>query len=68
MNNQITPKERFRKNFALVMVIAYGIGFIALIGGFLEALLLAAIFSGVIYPLYLWFLRISVAVTRWRRY
>ena len=41
------------------MVIVYGIGFIALIGNFFEALLLAAIFSTIIYPLYLWFQRIS---------
>ncbi len=41
------------------MVITYGLGFIALIGGFLEALLLAAVFSGILYPLYLWFQRVS---------
>jgi predicted PurR-regulated permease PerM len=59
MKDQITYKERFQKSFVLVMVITYGLGFIALIGGFLEALLLAAVFSGILYPLYLWFQRVS---------
>ena len=35
------------------------IAFIALIGGFLEALLLAAVFSGIIYPLYRRFQKIT---------
>ena len=52
MNGDITAKERFRKKFVLVLVLLYVAAFIALINGFLEALLLAAIFSGLVYPLY----------------
>ncbi len=59
MKDHITYKERFQKSFVLIIVIAYGLGFIALIGGFLDALLLAAVFSGILYPLYLLFQRVS---------
>jgi len=52
MNTTINPKERFRKGFVLVMTIAYAVVFIAIIGGFIEALLLAAVFSGIVYPIY----------------
>ena len=55
MEGNITAKERFRKGFVLVMTIAYVIAFLALIYGFVEALLLAAVFSGIVYPLYLKF-------------
>jgi len=54
----MNPKEKFRKGFVLVMTIVYGIGFIALISGFFNALLLAAVFSGIVYPLYLWFQKV----------
>ena len=46
-------KERFRKGFVLVMTIAYSIMFFAMIWGFVEALLMAAVFSGILYPFYL---------------
>jgi len=52
MNGEITAKERFRKKFVLILALLYVVAFIALIYGFLEALLLAAIFSGLVYPLY----------------
>ena len=52
MNGEIPAKERFRKKFVLVLVLLYVAAFIALINGFLEALLLATIFSGLVYPLY----------------
>ncbi len=55
MQDKITAKELFRKRFVLVMTLAYVVAFLALISGFLEALLLAAVFSGIFYPLYLWF-------------
>ncbi|MEE4242524.1 MAG: AI-2E family transporter [Desulfopila sp.] len=55
MKGEITAKEGFRKSFVLVMALAYAAAFVALIGGFLEALLLAVVFSGIVYPLYLWF-------------
>lgn len=52
MNTTISPKERFRKGFVLVMTIAYASVFLAIIGGFIQALLLAAVFSGIVYPMY----------------
>lgn len=55
MKGESTAKEGFRKSFVLVMTLAYAIAFLALIGGFVEALLLAAVFSGIVYPQYLWF-------------
>ena len=58
MNTAINPGERFRKGFVLLMTIAYAIMFLALIGGFVEALLLAAVFSGIVYPLYRWLQRV----------
>jgi predicted PurR-regulated permease PerM len=44
--------ERFRKGFVLVMTVIYVIAFLALISGFTVPLLLAAVFSGIVYPLY----------------
>lgn len=55
---KMNPKEKYRKGFVLVMTIVYGIGFIALISGFFNALLLAAVFSGIVYPLHLWFRKV----------
>jgi predicted PurR-regulated permease PerM len=40
------------------MTIAYALAFLAILSGFLQALLLAAVFSGIVYPLYLWIKRI----------
>lgn len=54
MNTAVNPEELFRKSFVLVMTIAYAVAFLAVIAGFVEALLLAAVFSGVMYPLYQW--------------
>ncbi|MGW8194221.1 MAG: AI-2E family transporter [Desulforhopalus sp.] len=54
----IGSKERFRKGFVLILTIGYGLAFILLISGFFKALLLAAVFSGIVYPLYLWFLNL----------
>ncbi len=54
MNVTTEPAERFRKGFVLVMTLAYASLFFALINDFLMALLLAAVFSGIVYPLYLW--------------
>lgn len=44
--------QRFRKSFVLVMTIAYSVMFFAMIWGFVEALLMAAVFSGILYPVY----------------
>lgn len=59
MNTKILGKEQFRKSFVLVLTIGYAIAFVALIGGFLQSLLLAAVFSGIVYPMYIWFLKIT---------
>lgn len=52
MNTIIGSQERFRRSFVLVMTLGYAALFLALISGFVEALLLAAVFSGIVYPLY----------------
>ncbi len=57
MTISISFKERFRRNFVLVMTIAYAVAFLAMLGGFFEALLMAAVLSGITYPLYRWCLR-----------
>ena len=60
MNTTLNPKERFRKGFVLVLTITYLIVFISIIDGFIEALLLAAVFSGIVYPIFSrlqWFLK-----------
>ena len=54
MNIPLISGENFRKGFVLLMTIAYAIAFLAMLSGFFEALLLAAIFSGLLHPLYLW--------------
>ena len=54
MTTPLNSGENFRKGFVLLMTIAYAIAFLAMLSGFFEALLLAAIFSGLLYPLYLW--------------
>ncbi|MFT5701542.1 MAG: putative PurR-regulated permease PerM [Desulforhopalus sp.] len=59
MKSDLLAKESFRKSFVLVMTLLYILAFLALVGGFLESLLLAAIFSGLVYPLYLWFVKIT---------
>lgn len=48
------PKDRFRHGFVLVMTIVFAIAFFVLIGMFFKALVLAAVFSGICYPLYDW--------------
>lgn len=52
MTAAMTPKERFRRGFELALTLAYAIAFLAMISGFFEALLLAAVFSGIVHPLY----------------
>jgi predicted PurR-regulated permease PerM len=58
MKEVISSKERFRKGFVLALTILWGGAFLVMISGFLNALLLAAVFSGIVYPLYLWFLKV----------
>lgn len=54
MTTSIEPAERFRKSFVLVMTLAFAVLFIAMISGFIEALLLAGVFSGILYPVFSW--------------
>ncbi|HEX6998154.1 MAG TPA: AI-2E family transporter [Gammaproteobacteria bacterium] len=55
--------ERFRKLFALTVVAFFSVLFFRMIGPFLEALLLAAVLSGILYPVYRWLLARSVRPT-----
>lgn len=48
---------RFRQTFLLMLLAAVSIGFVAMIRAFLLTILLAAIFTGLSYPMYLWLLR-----------
>jgi len=67
MDSTINPKERFRKGFVLVITLAYGSVFLAIIGGFIEALLLAAVFSGIVYPVYCRLQRMLGGAIPWPR-
>src|SRR5262245_56034456 len=44
--------DRFRKGFLIVLVVAISAAFTAMIQGFLMTILLAAIFSGLLHPIY----------------
>lgn len=48
---------RFRNAFLLLLVIAVSVAFIAMLRAFLLTILMAALFAGVSYPLYLWIVR-----------
>jgi predicted PurR-regulated permease PerM len=54
MTQNISPKERYHRGFVLVITIGYTVAFLAMMSGFFEAILLAAVFSSIIYPLYVW--------------
>ena len=54
MNGPLKSGEQFRKGFVLVLTIAYAVAFLAILSGFFQALLLAAVLSGLDYPFYLW--------------
>jgi len=49
-------QDNFRRNFVLVLTMACGLAFLAMMVGFLDALFLAAVFSGIVHPLYRWLL------------
>ena len=57
MTTQTNEQNRFRRSFVLLMVFSITIVFIATIKGFLAALFLAAVFTGLVYPAYRWLLR-----------
>ena len=50
-------ETRFRQAFLLLLVAAISVAFFAMIRAFLVTILLAAIFAGLSYPVYLWMLR-----------
>jgi predicted PurR-regulated permease PerM len=50
-------EARFRQAFLLLLVAAISIAFMAMVRAFLLTILLAAIFTGLSYPIYQWFLR-----------
>lgn len=52
MTDSSEKRIRFGKSFVLAMTIAYAIAFLAMLSGFFEALLMAAILSGIFYPFY----------------
>jgi len=52
MGSEQPSAERFRKGYVLAMTLTYTVMFFAMIWGFVEALLLAAVFSGLLYPIY----------------
>ena len=57
MASQINSSEadvRFRKMFVTVVVVLVTILFVRMIAPFLQALLLAAVLTGILYPLYVW--------------
>ena len=49
-------ETRFRQAFLLLLVTAISVAFVAMIRTFLLTILLAAIFSGLSYPVYQWLL------------
>ncbi|MGD2139060.1 MAG: AI-2E family transporter [Burkholderiales bacterium] len=56
MTQQLEARHRFRKGFVLLLVLSITVVFVATIKGFLAALFLAAVFTGLIYPVYRWLL------------
>ncbi len=59
MTHASFDQDMFRKSFLLVLAIAISLLFFAMVRGFIVALLVAAIFSGLFYPLYGRFLRLA---------
>jgi predicted PurR-regulated permease PerM len=52
MTRFLPDQETFSKTFVLLLVVAISLIFLAMIRGFVEALLLAAIFAGMLQPMY----------------
>ncbi len=46
------PNDRFRKGFLILLVVAISAAFAAMIQGFLMTILVAAIFTGLLHPIY----------------
>jgi len=56
MTTQSDARNRFRGAFVLLLVASISIVFLATIKGFLAALFMAAVFAGLVYPVYKWIL------------
>ena len=56
MNTKTGARNQFRRNFVLLMVLLISFAFIATIKGFLAALFLAGVATGMVYPVYRWLL------------
>ena len=56
MSSQPDTEEHFRKRFVLTLTLILALAFLAMIRNFTEALMLGAVFSGIVYPLYRRFL------------
>ena len=54
MTDSSIDADKFRKTFLVLLVIAISLIFFAMVRGFLMAVLLAAILSGMVQPLYRW--------------
>ncbi len=54
MTDQLTDPLRFRRRFVLVLVLLVTALFVYMIQGFVVALILAAVFGGMMRPVYLW--------------
>jgi len=52
MSGTLLEKNNFRKLYVLGLAIGISVIFLRMIGAFLETLVLAAVFSGMVYPLY----------------
>lgn len=57
MPTHADARNRFRKTFVLLMVLSISLVFVVTIKGFLTALFLAAVFTGMVYPVYRWLLQ-----------
>lgn len=56
MSSQPDTEEHFRKRFVLTLTLVLAFAFLVMIRNFVEALMLGAVFSGIVYPLYRRFL------------
>lgn len=56
MTTQSDARKWFSGAFVLLLVAAISIAFLATVKGFLAALFMAAVFTGLVYPLYRWIL------------
>lgn len=57
MPTHTDARNRFRKSFVLLLVLSISVVFVVTIKGFLTALFLAAVFTGIVYPVYRWLLQ-----------